>query len=178
MLETWWHVRHFRTATSSIILSCLLSKSTHTISLVKFGNNLHSCVFQKAQICIRLTGSCNSVTFWKTHLCKFLFPNSTQNRMIAYYCLWQIAHMCNIRYKRWQISTSITTLISKYSFYMKIVGVDASNYMGNLWLQNFPERICHQCLCFHSRVESINWFNQFINFAPFADPLLKSNFRS
>ena len=58
-------VRHFRTGTCTEIFSCILLKRNHTTFLVQFGNNLHLCVFQKAQIAFALRAHAISILFKK-----------------------------------------------------------------------------------------------------------------
>ena len=66
-LVAWIRVRHFRTGTCSVfvLLLCILLKSNHTTFLVQFGNNLHSWVFQKAQIAFALRAHAIFILFEK-----------------------------------------------------------------------------------------------------------------
>ena len=66
-----------QTATCIVILLCTLLKNNRTTFFVQFGNNLPFICFSKSSNCIRLTGSYNFNTFWKTHTSK-LFPNWTR----------------------------------------------------------------------------------------------------
>ena len=66
----------------------------------------------------------------------------------------------------------ITSLITENCLYQKIVGVDLAKHMWYFWFQCMPQCICCQCLCLQVWMESINLFNQLINFTTFCFPFL------